>query len=42
MAIMLDRMRWPGLVARMGGLRNAKESYGVRSLERHRIEEMVE
>lgn len=25
MAIMLDRMRWPGHVARMGGLRNAKK-----------------
>jgi hypothetical protein len=36
MAIMLDRIRWPGHVARMGGLRIAKESYGARSLERHR------
>jgi len=36
MVIVLDRRRWPGHVTRMRGLRNAKESYGVRSLERHR------
>jgi len=35
MAFMLDRMRWPGHVAHVGGLRIAKEGYGVRSLERH-------